>query len=86
MNDKRKYKINARGSTRLNTKEVQVPPPQKNCTHTGMLTGPESPTGPLTGLSVKEVHPQNKQKTSKKKHITQDRKYITQVQVSTSLI
>jgi hypothetical protein len=31
-----------------------------------MLTGPESPTGPLTGLSVKEVHPQNKQKTSKK--------------------
>jgi hypothetical protein len=85
MNDKRKYKIVAIGSTRLHTKEVQVPPPQKNCTHTGMLTRPESPTGPLTGLSVKEVHPQNKQKTSKKKHITRDRKYITQVQVSTSL-
>jgi hypothetical protein len=70
MNDKRKYKIVAIGSTRLHTKEVQVPPPQKNCTHTGMLTGPESPTGPLTGLSVKEVHPQNKTKDQQKENIS----------------
>jgi hypothetical protein len=74
MNDKRKYKIVAIGSTRLHTKEVQVPPPQKNCTHTGMLTRPESPTGPLTGLSVKEVHPQKQNKRpAKRKHITQKR-------------
>jgi hypothetical protein len=53
-----------------------------------MLTRPESPTGPLTGLSVKEVHPQKQNKRpAKRKHITQkDRKYITKVQVSTSLI
>jgi hypothetical protein len=40
----RKYKIEAQGST--------SPTPQKNCTRTGMLTWPESPTAPLTGLSV----------------------------------
>jgi hypothetical protein len=59
----------------------------KRCTRAGLLTWPESPTGLLTGMSVKEVHQQHTKGKAKKKRSTSVnvRKFRIRIQISTIL-